>query len=107
VTTKFDKAWLLAALKPKTVPSGIKGFSIRQLSVAEVEAIRIAMKAAGNSDSFGLRLVAASVIDSAGASVLSAADIPALQESSNEQIDKLTALALELNGFVKAPDAKN
>lgn len=106
-TKILSRADLFAALKPKLVDSGIDGFQIRQLSVAEVEAIRTAMKADGNVDNFGLYLVAASVVDGAGEAVLSAADMPALLESSNQQMDQLAGKALEINGFVKAAAAKN
>ena len=106
-TQKFGKAALFAALKPKVIDSGIEGFSIRQLSVGEVDSIRTAMAAAGDSGSFGLRLVAMSVVDGDGAAVLTEEDIPALQEASNDLVERLTGKALELNGFVKAAEAKN
>lgn len=101
------KAALFAAIKPKTLPSGIEGFSIRQLSVGEVDCIRTTMKAAPGDASFALHMLAASVVDADGAAVMTEADIPELQASSNDIIEKMTGLALELNGFVKAAEAKN
>lgn len=103
----MDKSVLFAALKPRISESGIEGFFIRQLSVAEVESIRTAMKTDGNSDSFGSRLVISSVVDELGQNVLSVDDMASLQSLSNELMDKLTGKALELNGFIKAPEAKN
>lgn len=106
-TNNLKKTAFFAAIAPKTVASGIDGFSIKELSVAEIDIIRKEMTAAGSPESFGLRLVAMSVIDVNGEPVLTMDDIPALQQSSNDLVEKLTGKAVELNGFIKAAAAKN
>ncbi|MGI4849320.1 MAG: hypothetical protein ACRYGK_14445 [Janthinobacterium lividum] len=105
----FDKASLFAALKPKTSAVPVEGFGdvqIKQLAVSEVEAIRAQLKKDNDNDSFGLRLLTASVFDDDGAAVFSEADLPEIRASSNEAIEKLVTGVLELNGFRKA-DAGN
>ena len=106
----FDKKALFAALKPKTEHITIDGFGeigIAQLTVAEVEALRSSIKQDGKDDKFALRLVLASVVDGDGARVFSEADLPDLEAASNEPIEKLVAKTLQVNGFSKAPEAKN
>lgn len=107
----IDKAALFAALKPKTEQVTIEGFGtlgIAQLAVSEVDRLRALLKADGQDDKFGLRLVVACVVDDEGARVFSEnEDLAALEASSNQAVDLLVSKALEVNGFRKAPDAKN
>jgi hypothetical protein len=106
----FDKAAFLQAIKPKTADVDVEGFGpvkLKQLSVAEVEAERAKLKEDKNDDAFGLHLLAVSLVDEAGAAVLSADDLPAIREASNGVIEMLVLKVLELNGFRKAEAAKN
>jgi hypothetical protein len=106
----FDKNALLAALKPKTKPVQVEGFGpvqARQLSVAEVTAIRAKLKNDDANDAFGLNLVVMSFIDDDGAPIFTDGDMQELESSSNSAMEALVTVALELNGFKKAAEAKN
>lgn len=106
----FDKAAFLQAIKPKTTAVDVDGFgavTLKQLTVAEVEAQRAKLKEDKSDDAFGLHLLAASMVDESGAAVLSADDLPAIRDASNGVIEMLVLKVLELNGFRKAEAAKN
>jgi hypothetical protein len=106
----FDKAALLAAMKPKTAQLSIDGFGdvgIMQLSVAEVEELRSVLKKDDKTDQFGLSMVILSVVDSDGNRVFTDDDLPALRSASNAVMDALVGKTLEINGFKKAADEKN
>lgn len=106
----FDKSAFFAAIKPKAEQLTVDGFgavNIAQLSVSVVDALRATLKAADQSDKFGLRLVVLSVVDDDGSQVFSDDDLPSLEASSNQAIELLVEKALEVNGFRKAADAKN
>jgi hypothetical protein len=106
----FDKKALFAALKPKTELVPVDGFgdlSVKQLTISEVEALRATVKEGDKSNKFALSMVLASVVDDSGALVFDESDRAQLESSSNAPIDRLVAKALEVNGFKKAPDAKN
>ncbi|MFZ6726162.1 hypothetical protein ACO0K2_11775 [Undibacterium sp. MH2W] len=106
----FDKAALFAALKPKTSTTIVEGFgdvTLKQLKVAETDDIRAKIKANGDTSQFGLELLVLSVVDEKGTPVFSESDIPAIKDSSNAPIENLIGVALELNGFKKAAEAKN
>lgn len=110
MTNKFDKAALLVALQPKTTSLTIDGFGdvgIMQLSVAEVEGLRFALKSDDKTDQFGLNMVMLSVVDSDGARVFTNADMQALKSASNAVMDVLVGKTLEVNGFKKVADTKN
>jgi hypothetical protein len=110
MTLQFDKAALLLALKPKTILFAVDGFGeigIMQLSVAEVEGLRSALKSDDKTDQFGLNMVILSVVDSDGNRVFMDADMPALKSASNAVMDVLVGKALEVNGFKKVADTKN
>jgi hypothetical protein len=108
----FDKAAFLQAIKPKTTTVEIEGFgtvNIKQLSVAEVEAQRAKLKDDKSEDGkelFGLRLLAASLVDENGVAVLSDDDLAAIRDAGNAPVEKLVSKVLELNGFARA-EAKN
>lgn len=106
----MDKNALLAALAPKRTQFPIDGFGtvdIRQLSVEEVDDIRLAIKSDdAKKDEFGLRLVMLAVADDEGNRVFDEADFPKLRASSNVVMDKLVGKALEFNGFKKADAEK-
>ena len=105
----FDKTAFLQAIKPKTSAVDVEGFgavTIKQLSVAEVEAVRAKLKKDDDADTFGLRLVTLSVIDESGAAVFTDEDLPSIRAASNEAVEVLVTKVLELNGFRKA-EAKN
>lgn len=106
----MDKAALLAALAPKRTQFPVDGFgevSIRQLSVDEVDSIRVAITADDSKkDDFGLRLVMMAVADESGNRVFDEADLSALRSSSNVEMDALVGKALEFNGFKKADSEK-
>lgn len=110
MTLQFDKAALLLALKPKTTSLTIDGFGeigITQLSVAEVDGLRSALKSDDKTDQFGLNMVMLSVVDSNGNRVFADEDMPALKAASNAVMDDLVGKTLEVNGFKKVADAKN
>ena len=110
MTNKFDKAALLIALQPKTTNLTIEGFGdvgIMQLSVAEVEGLRSALKSDDKTDQFGLNMVMLSVVDGDGNRAFTDADMPALNSASNAAMDVLVGKTLEVNGFKKVTDAKN
>lgn len=110
MTISFDKAGLLVALKPKTAPLNIDGFGnvgIMQLSVAEVEELRSALKKDDKTDQFGLSMVVLSVVDDDGNRVFTEDDVPELRSASNAVMDTLVGKTLEINGFRKAADEKN
>ncbi len=108
--SNFNKSGLLTALKPKTQNVAIEGFgdvAIIQLTVDQVEALRADLRKTDKVEEFGLRLVQASVVDEDGNRVFDDADLAALKTSSNAAMDGLVSEALRVNGFRKAPDAKN
>ncbi len=110
MTNKFDKAALLAALQPKITTLDIDGFgqvSITQLSVAEVEGLRSALKQDDKTDQFGLSMVMLSVVDDDRQRVFTDDDLSALKSASNAVMDVLVGKTLEVNGFKKASDTKN
>jgi len=100
----LDKTALLAALActTRTVPvPGFGDITIRQVTVAENDAIRAGIKADPSAphSSFGLQLLIASVVNEEGARVFSADDLPVLQASAGRKIDLLVAAVLEANGY--------
>jgi hypothetical protein len=110
MTKAFDKKALFAALKPKTERVTIEGFGevgIAQLTVTEVQALRASINKDDQDNKFPLRLVLTSVVDDDGKRVFDESDLPALEAAGNAPIEKMVAKALEVNGFKKAPEAKN
>jgi hypothetical protein len=110
MTNKFDKAALLVALQPKTATLAIDGFGevgIMQLSVAEVEGLRSALKNDDKTEQFGLNMVVLSVVDDEGSRVFTNDDMQTLLSASNAAMDVLVGKTLEVNGFRKTTDTKN
>ena len=110
-TAPFTKLALIAALAAVTQTveiEGVGGISIRQISVAESEAIRAASKEKDGQE-FGLRLVIASLVDLAGEPLFEVADLPMLQASADAKITKIVEKVLEVNGYKKAalPNAQS
>lgn len=103
----IDKTALLAALACATVTATVDGFgtvNIRQVSVAENDAIRARIKAQGDdaaTSAFGLELLVASVVNDDGSPVFTTADLPALKQSAGRKIDKLVEAVLDANGYGK------
>jgi hypothetical protein len=105
----IDKALLLAALLPitKTVPvAGFGDVLLRQITVAENDAIREAAKDVNAASEFGLRLLVAAVSNADGTPVFTVDDLPALRASAGTKIDALVKAVLDLNGYQGEP-AKN
>lgn len=110
----IDKTALLAALQATITNVEVEGFgtvALRQITVAENDALRAASKANNPASEFGLRLVVASVVDETGAPVLSAGDVQALRAASGAKVDKLVEAVLRANGYTRpdpaSADAKN
>lgn len=106
----IDKLALLAALQATTAAVDVAGFgtvTLRQITVAENDALRAAVKKDAPPSDFGLRLVVASVIDDAGAPVFALSDLPALRASAGSKVDKLVEAVLLANGYTqpKPPSA--
>ena len=100
---------LLAALAPTTSTIDVEGFGpqrIKQLTVAENDAVRKLVTADSPPSEFGLRLLVESVVDEQGTAVFTFADLPALQASSGTKIDGLIKQVLAINGF-KGTEEKN
>ena len=105
----LDKIALLAALQAAVTTVAIDGMGeikLRQISVGDNDAIRIAAKKDAAASEFGLRLVLACVVDDAGAALLTPDDLEALRTSAGTKVDKLVEAVLLHNGYVK-PDEKN
>lgn len=105
------KASLLAALAPSIIEEPVDGYGIvriKQLSVAENDFIRAAVKAEKDApqSEFGLRLLAASVVDEDGMTVMTPTDLPALRESSGSKIDSLIKRVLQINGYTTEAEKK-
>ena len=93
---------LLAALAPTTTTIDVEGFgsqTIKQLTVAENDAVRSQVQPGAPSSEFGLRLLVAAIVDANGVPLFTPADLPALQASSGTKIDALIKSVLEVNGF--------
>ncbi len=106
----FDKTALLAALKPVVTDVQVDGFGlvhVRQLSVAENDAVRAAAKKEAAPSAFGLQLLVASVVDEEGAAVFDATDVAELNAASGSKIDVLINKVLEVNGFKTGATEKN
>lgn len=110
----FSKTALLAALQATITTVEVDGFgalALRQITVAENDALRAASKADTPASEFGLRLVVASVVDDAGAQVLTAEDVQALRAASGAKVDKLVEAVLRINGYTRpdpaSAEAKN
>lgn len=100
---------LLAALAPNTVTIEVDGFGpqrIKQLTVAENDAVRALVGKEAPASEFGLRLLTAAVVDAQDMPIFTSADLPALQQSSGTKIDGLIKRVLEINGF-KGTEEKN
>jgi hypothetical protein len=100
----IDKSALLAALACTTVAMPVEGFgtvNIRQVSVAENDRVRAAIKSDASvpHSAFGLQLLIASVVNDDGSPVFTEADLPALQQAAGRKVDKLVEAVLEVNGY--------
>lgn len=102
----MDKQALLAALAPVRTAVAVEGFGdvqVKQLTVAEADAVRGSLKADEQQPSeFGLKLLVASVIDDTGAAVFTADDLTALQSAASSKVDVLMKAVLKANGFDKS-----
>jgi hypothetical protein len=99
-----NKTDLLAALACATVTAPVEGFgtvNIRQVSVAENDAIRARIKADADAppSAFGLQLLAASVVNDDGTPVFTEADVAALRACAGRKVDKLVTAVLQANGY--------
>ena len=104
----MDKSALLALLAPKTITTDIDGIgpvALRELSAPEVSEIRESCKG-GQENDFGFRLVAASLVDDAGAPLFGADDFPSLRAASQRSMGALVAKVMEINGFTLKGDAE-
>ena len=106
----FDKTAFFAAIQPKTEVTTVAGFGdviLKQLKVIETDAMRANLEDSGDSNQFGIDLLVQSMVDDAGNQIFTSDDVSALKNSSNQPIEALIGVALDLNGFKKAVDAKN
>lgn len=109
----IDKTALLAALLATTTTLDVDGFgpvTLRQITVAENDALRAAIKPGDPGSDFGLRLVVACIKDADGQPVFTPDDLSALRAASGTKVDKLVEAVLLANGYTKpkpATDASN
>lgn len=107
----LDKTSLLAALAATITSPTIEGVgqvNLRQVTVAENDAIRAAVSDTAPRSEFGLRLLVASLINDDGSPVFTEADLPALAQSAGRKVDALVDAVLKANGYAaNAADAGN
>jgi hypothetical protein len=106
----ISKTDLLAALQPKIESieiEGIGAIKLRQLTVAESDALRASLDKEDKSSEFGLRMLGTSLVDDEGNRMFGDDEIADLRNSSGTHVDKLIESVLVLNGFKKAAEAKN
>jgi hypothetical protein len=106
----FDKKALFAAIVPKTKTVTVEGFGeviLKELSVPDAEAFSKTVKKEDDAYVSGINLLIWSVVDKNGKRVFSADDLPALLNLAAGPIRQLATAASILNGYQKAPDAKN
>lgn len=93
---------LLAALASATISTEVEGYgsvNLRQITVADNDAVRAQLKEGDAPSEFGLRLLISSLVDDEGSAIFAADDIAALRQSSGTKIDALIKKVLENNGF--------
>lgn len=90
----------LLARRPavRDVPLDDGTVRVRELSAREMRQLRETAK----GSAFSSALIAASVIDEAGALVLQPEDVAALEEIDNDAYEQLLGAALDLNGFAES-----
>lgn len=99
------KSKLFAALAPRTTDHPVDGFGtikLRELTVAENDAIAAKVKAMGEaagSSELGLQLLLASAVNDDGTPMLTEAeDLPELRKSAGQRVQTLVLKVLEING---------
>lgn len=103
------KLGLLAALAPSVSVVEVDGFgpvNIRQLTVAQHDAVRAQVKAMPDAapSEFGIRMLVASVVDAEGNLVMGDDDLQALRASSGPKVEALMRRALEVQGYAGAAE---
>ena len=104
-----DKSALLAALKPKTQNIEVEGFgqvTLKQLTIAEADALRVKLDKDDKSSEFGLSMLGASMIDDEGQRLFSDEELASLRASSGTKIEELVDAVLILNNYKKAQPEK-
>lgn len=78
---------------------------VREMTALErdrFERVHLASKANGDGDSFRARLCVATVCDDQGAPLFKAEDVEWLANGSSVVLDRVSEVALRLNGFTKS-----
>lgn len=105
----LDRAALLAALKTKTQSAEIPNIGtiqVTELSLTEMDDLRLLAKDQGASSDFRLYVVTRAVKDDAGLPIFTDADIPELRDGSNAGVQAIITAVLTVNGLIK-DEAKN
>lgn len=106
----FDKKAFMAAMLPKTQIIEVEGFgsvTLKQLTLTESDALRASVDKDDKSSAFGVRLVAASIVDDDGDRVFSNEEIAELSKTAEAPMTKLMDAVMVLNGYRKGNNAKN
>ena len=106
----FDKNGFLSAIKTKTESTPVDGFGdviLRELNTQDTDKLRSKLGEDQNVNEFNIGLLLLSIVDENGVRVFGDDDFDKLSNASPRVINKLAGVALVLNGFVGAPDAKN